>query len=61
VDQAETRSALALLRAAFERPETITPGAKDPVRTRQWLEHLANSTEQASLQQQIAETMAQAR
>jgi hypothetical protein len=54
----ETRNALAIIHAAFERPETIAPSARVPSKTLQFLHHLADLTAQDSLQQQIAETIA---
>jgi hypothetical protein len=57
LSEEETRNTLALLRAAFEKPETIQPLAKNPSRTLLLLRHLADSTDQDSLKREIAETM----
>lgn len=54
----ETRNVLAVVRAAFEKPESIAPDAKDPSRTLLFLRHLAGLTDNDSLKQQIAETIA---
>lgn len=54
----ETRKALSVIRAAFENPESIPAGARDPSRTLLLLRQLADSTEKESLKQQIAEAMA---
>jgi len=49
---------LSIIRATFEKPERIPQSAKDPSRTLHLLRNLADSTDQESLKQQIAETMA---
>jgi hypothetical protein len=54
----ETRNLLAILRAAFEKPQSIAPSAKDPSRTLQLLNRLAASADQESLRNQISETIA---
>jgi hypothetical protein len=54
----ETRNILAVVRAAFEKPKNIAPDAKDPSRTLLFLQHLADLTDNDSLKQQIAETIA---
>jgi hypothetical protein len=54
----ETRNLLAILRAAFAKPETIQPGGKDPSRTLVLLRHLADFTDADGLKREIAETMA---
>jgi hypothetical protein len=58
LDEDQTRNVLAILRAAFEKPETIAPSAKYPSRTLLLLRHLTDSTDQESLKMQIAETIA---
>jgi hypothetical protein len=58
LNEKETQNALALIRAAFEKPETIAPDAKDPSRTLVFLRHLAELTDRDGLKQQIAETLA---
>jgi hypothetical protein len=58
LSEEETRNSLALLRAAFEKPETIQPLAKNPSRTLLLLQHLADFTDQDSLKREIAETIA---
>jgi len=54
----ETRNVLAILRAAFEKPETIQPSAKYPSQSLRLLRHLAELTDQDSLRRQITETIA---
>jgi hypothetical protein len=54
----ETRNALSIIRAAFEKPDRIPQAAKDPSRTLSLLRNLVDWTDQESLKQQIAETMA---
>jgi hypothetical protein len=58
LNEEQARNVLALLRAAFEKPETIAPSAKYPGRTLLFLHHLADATDQDSLKQQIAGTIA---
>ena len=58
LNENETRNSLAILRAAFAKPETIQPSAKDPSRTLLLLGHLADFTDQDSLKREIAETIA---
>jgi len=58
LDEEETRHVLAIVRAAFEKPELIPQAAKDPSGTLLLLRNLADSTGQESLKQRIAETMA---
>jgi len=58
LNENETRNSLASLRAAFAKPETIQPSAKDPSRTLLLLGHLADFTDQDSLKREIAETIA---
>jgi hypothetical protein len=58
LSEKETQNALAVIRAAFEKPETIAPDAREPSRTLVFLQHLAELTEQDDLKQQIAETIA---
>jgi hypothetical protein len=54
----ETRKVLSIVRVAFERPERIAPGSKGSSRTSLLLRQLADSTDEGSLKQQIAETTA---
>jgi hypothetical protein len=58
LDEDEARNVLAIVRAAFEKPELIPQAAKEPSETLRLLRNLADSTGQPSLKQQIAETMA---
>jgi hypothetical protein len=58
LNEDETRNSLAIIRAAFEKPETIQPLAKNPTRTLLLLRHLADFTDQDSLKREIAETIA---
>jgi hypothetical protein len=54
----ETRNLLSLIRAAFEKPETIQPSARNPSRTLLLLRHLEDFTYQDNLKRAIAETIA---
>jgi hypothetical protein len=54
----ETRNVLSIIRAAFAKPDSIPQAAWDPSGTLSLLQHLADSTGQASLKQQIVETIA---
>jgi hypothetical protein len=54
----ETRNVLAIIRDAYEKPESIAPTARFPGRTYQLLRHLADFTDQESLRRQIGETLA---
>jgi hypothetical protein len=54
----ETRNLLAILRAAFQKPESIRPTGKEPSRTLVLLRHLADVTEPGNLKQEIDETIA---
>jgi hypothetical protein len=54
----ETRNVLAIIHAAFEKPQSINPSARIPLKTLQFLQHLADLTDQDSLKQQIADTIA---
>jgi hypothetical protein len=58
LSEEETRNLLALIRAAFEKPEAIQPLAKNPSKTLLLLRHLADFTDQDSLKREIAETIA---
>jgi hypothetical protein len=58
LNENETRNTLAILRGAFEKPETIQPSSKDPYKALLLLRHLADVTEQDSLKRGIAETIA---
>ncbi len=57
LSEGETRNVLTIIRSAFERAETIAPGAKYPARTLKLLRHLADFVDESSLQRQIAETL----
>jgi hypothetical protein len=54
----ETRNVLEIIRNSFEKPESIAPSARVPSKTLQFLHHLADLTDQNSLIQQIADTIA---
>jgi hypothetical protein len=54
----ETRNLLAIIQAAFEKPETIQPSARTPARTLLLLRHLADSAARDTLKREIAETIA---
>jgi hypothetical protein len=58
LNEDETRNVLSIIRAAFEKPDRIPQAAKDPSRTLSLLRNLVDWTDQESLKQQIAETMA---
>jgi hypothetical protein len=49
----ETRNSLAIVRAAFEKPEGIQPTAKEPSRTLLLLRHLADITGPGNLKREI--------
>jgi hypothetical protein len=53
----ETRNVLAIIHAAFEKPETVAPSGRVPWKTLQFLHHLAEVTDQDSLKRQIADTI----
>lgn len=57
LNEGETHNVLVIIRGAFNRPETIAPGAKYPARTLMLLRHLKDFTDQGSLRREIAETM----
>ena len=54
----ETRNSLAIIRAAFAKPETIQPLAKNSSKTLLLLRHLADFTDQDTLKREIAQTAA---
>lgn len=54
----ETRNLLAIVRAAFGKPENIQPSAKEPSRTLLLLRHLADVTDEGILKREIIETIA---
>ena len=54
----EARNVLSVIRAAFERPDRIPQGEKEPSATLLLLRKLADSTEQEVLKQEIAKTVA---
>jgi len=58
LSEEETRKVLSIIQAAFEKPESLPPGAREASRTSLLLRQLADSTDQEGLKQQIAETMA---
>jgi hypothetical protein len=58
LSQEEMRNSLAILRAAFEKPETIQPSARQPARTLLLLRHWRDSSGQEILKREIAETIA---
>ena len=58
LNEDETRNLLAIVRAAFEKPENIQPTAKEPLRTLVLLRHLADITEPGNLKREIEETIA---
>jgi hypothetical protein len=58
LSQEETRNVLSIIRAAFEKPESIPEEAKVPSQTLLLLRKLWDAAEQADLKHEIAETMA---
>jgi hypothetical protein len=57
LNERETHHVLAIIHAAFEKPDTIAPDAREPSRTLVFLQHLAEVADQDGLKQQIAETI----
>jgi hypothetical protein len=55
--ESEIRSVLSIVRNAFARPDTLAPGTNYPARSSKLLRHLADLTNDSSLQRQIAETL----
>jgi hypothetical protein len=53
----EIWNVLTIVRNAFARPETLAPGAKYPARSLKLLRHLADLTDDSSVQRQITETL----
>jgi hypothetical protein len=53
----ETKNVLAVIRSAFDKPESIANDARQPSRTLVLLQHLAELTDQNTLKQQITETI----
>jgi hypothetical protein len=58
LNEDETRNLLAIVRSAFQRPESIQPTAKEPSRTLLLLRHLADISEPGNLKREIDETIA---
>ena len=58
LNEVETRNLLAIVRAAFQKPENIQPTAKEPSRTLLLLRHLADITDSGNLKREIDETIA---
>jgi hypothetical protein len=58
LSESETKNVLSIVRAAFEKPESIPPAAREPSRTLLLLGSLADSTDNENLRRQIAETVA---
>jgi hypothetical protein len=58
LNEKETRNVLAIVRAAFDKPERIAPGAKEPSKTLLLLRHLADASDQDSVRKQIDDTIA---
>jgi len=54
----EARNVVAIVRAAFDKPDFIPPAARNPSETLRLLRSLADSTGRESLRQEIAQTMA---
>jgi hypothetical protein len=57
LSEGEIRNVLSIVRNAFARPETLAPGTNYPARSLKLLRHLADLTDDNSLQRQIAETL----
>ncbi len=58
LSESETRNVLSIIRATFQHPEMIPESSRSPAQTLLWLQHLADQTDQASLKQEIAGTVA---
>jgi hypothetical protein len=58
LNEDEARNVASIIRAAFEKPDRIPQAAKDPSRTLSLLRNLVDWTDQESLKQEIAETIA---
>jgi hypothetical protein len=58
LSEKEIQNVLAVVRGAFEKPETIAPGAREPSRTLVLLRHLSELADQDGLKRQIAGTIA---
>ncbi len=58
LSEAETRNVLSIIHAAFEKPDRIPQVGKETTRTLLFLQNLTNSTDQESLKQEIAGTIA---
>jgi hypothetical protein len=57
LSEGEIRNVLFIIRSAFAKPETLAPGTNYPARSLKLLWHLADLTDDSSLQRQIAETL----
>jgi hypothetical protein len=57
LSEGEIQNVLTIIRNAFARPETLAPGAKYPARSLKLLRHLADLTDDSSVQRQITETL----
>lgn len=55
--EAEIRNVLSIIRNAFAKPETLAPGTNYPTRSLKLLRHLADLTDDSSVQRQITETL----
>ena len=53
----EIRNVLAIIHDAFDKPETLAPGAKYPGRSLKLLHHLADFADDTGLQREITETL----
>jgi hypothetical protein len=58
LSESETRNVVAIVRAAFEKPETIAPSAKIPSKTLLLLRNIEQFATEERLKQKIAETIA---
>ncbi len=58
LNETEALNVLAIVRAAFENPELLSPITREPVATLPLLRSLADATDSASLKERIAETVA---
>ena len=54
--ESEIRNVLSIVRGAFAKPEALAPGKTYPARSLKLLGHLAELTDDISLQRQITET-----
>jgi hypothetical protein len=57
LSEQETRNVLTLVRSALDKPESIAPGARQPIRTLALLRRLADFTDDKELKREIGEAV----